>query len=158
MQSIREQKLATMTPKKGRFRQAFRLRWVFRFVDGKVKVGGWNGASNRFEDSAASVNKTGLLVAEIQTEDFHGWGVKTVFSCDGHDYVTAKWFGATCTGVPVGKWEVDAVKLEPDIIGLTFLTRKERVSVFIDGSILRRPHRADDKYEQIREHTNKGVS
>lgn len=156
MTSLRDTYIAQMTPRKGQIKPVHRLRWVYHFVDGKSKVGIWNGASNRFEDSAASINKSNLIAAVIQSEDFYGYGVKTLFECDGHDYVTAKWIGASSTGAPMGKWNVEAVKLYPDIIGLSFLTRKERVYVFVDGSIRRRPHRAGEDIEKIREHNLRG--
>jgi len=141
-----------MTPRKGMVKPIYRLRWVYHFVDGRIRPGIWNGASNRFEDTAASINKTCLLFAMIQSEDQIGYGVRTLFECDGHDYITAKWLGASSTGAPMGKWKVEAIKLEPDIIGLSFLTRKERICVFVDGSISRRQHRTDENIEKIREH------
>lgn len=156
MASLREQYIEQMTPRKGRVKPVYRLRWVFHFVNGKSKVGIWNGSSNRFEDSAACINKTNLIAAVIQSEDFYGYGVKTLFECDGHDYITAKWIGASSTGAPMGKWKVEAVTLSPDIIGLSFLTRKERVYVFVDGSISRRPHRVGEQIEKIREHNLRG--
>ena len=141
-----------MTPRTGQVKPLFRLRWVFHWADGKVKQGIWNGSTNRFEDTAAYLNKTGLLVAQIQSEDFHGYGVRTVYECDGHDYLTAKWLGASGLGVPLGVWKVDAIKLEPAIMGISFLTRKERTTVLVNGTVMVRAHRPDEDQENLREH------
>lgn len=154
MQSIRQQKIVSLQPKTGMVKPIFRLRWAFHYTNGKIKRGQWNGAANKFDQTAAAINKTGLVAAVIEGEHFDGNSIHQLFACDGHDYVTAKWFSLVGSGVPVGKmWDkIDAIKLPADIIGLTFLTRKERVSVFVDGSMLRRKHRKDDNYENVREH------
>lgn len=156
MVSIREKHIASMTPRTGNVKPVYRLRWAFHFSDGRVKYGVWNGSTNNFNDTAAAVNKTGLILAQIQREDFCGGGIQALYECDGHDYVTSKWIGAVSGGAVVGKWNVKSVKRAPDIIGLAFLTRKERVCVLVDGTIQRRPHRVDEKIENIREHSLEG--
>lgn len=130
----------------------YRLRWVFRWVDGKVRRGIWNGASNRFEDTAASINKTGLIQAAIEGEHVTGYGIKTLFECDGHDYASASWMAASSMPALIGKINAGSVRLIPDIIGLSFTTRNERVSVFVDGSISRRPNTEYEKQFKLREH------
>jgi len=152
MSSLREKHIESMTPRKGNVKPIFRLRWVFHWLDGKVKRGVWNGASNDFGSSAASINKSGLIFAGIEAEDSIGNGITKFYECDGHDYITAKWIAAGSIGAPIGKWNSESIKVTPDIIGLSILTRKERVSVFIDGSISSRPHKLVEKIEKIREH------
>jgi hypothetical protein len=140
-------------PKRYSFQAFYRLRWNFIWVDGKTKTGVWNGATNRFEDSAASINKSGLLVAQIHGEVIHHCSQHVLFECEGQDYVTAKWIAATGMGTGIGNWKYDAVTLEPNIIGLSFVTRKERVCVYVDGSASRRPNTDEEKLFKLREHT-----
>ena len=150
--TLREELIQTLKPRKGMIKPIYRLRWVFRFVDGKTKVGSWNGSSNNFNDSAASINKTGLLVAEIQGECFYGYTVKTFFSCDGHDYITSKWKGATNAGMPIGKWKKESYTVTPDIVGLTFYTRKTNACVLVDGRVIIQKNDPKRNLENIREH------
>lgn len=151
--TLREKHIATMTPTKGGTKPVYRLRWVFHFLDGKVRNGIWNGSGNRPEDKAEYINKTGLIRASIQVKDFYGNGIKDLFECDGHDYITAKWIGAVGAGSLLSKQKVNSFTLEPDIIGLSFITRKERVSVFVDGSISSRKHYKNETIDKLREHS-----
>lgn len=137
------------------FKRIYRLRWVYHFADGTVKTGIWNGASNLFEDTAARINKTGLLTAQMQTEHIFRYGIKTVFECDGHDYISSKWIGTVSGGTGVGKWKKDAFVAAPHIMGLSFLTRTKRYTHFVDGTKSERLHRVNENIENIREHSIK---
>jgi hypothetical protein len=139
-------------PKRKGVYAVYRLRWVFDYADGKKRVGIWNGASNRFDDTCAAVNKTGIIRASIQAEHVTNYGILTAFECDGHDYASAKWVGAASVGCPIGKWKHDSYVVAPDIVGLAFLTRYERVVIYVDGSTSRRPHTDDEAKFKLREH------
>ena len=150
--NIQENLINDLKPRKGNVKPIYRLRWVFRFLNGKTRAGVWNGSTNNFSDSAASINKTGLLVAEIQGECFHGYGIKTFFSCDGHDYITAKWKAATNAGMPIGKWKKDSYTISPDVVGLTFYTRKINACVLVDGRVIIQKNNVNQNIENVREH------
>ena len=152
MSSLRQDKINSMPAKKGNVKPIYRLRWSFHFLDGKIKYGGWNAATNVFKDSAASLNKTNLLFAVIEGECFDGYGITKFFVCDGHDYISAKWVGTCSSGSMVGKWKQDTITLRPDIVGLCFLTRKIRVTVLINGMVISKPHKQSEKIENLREH------
>ena len=127
------------------------LRWVFKFADGRAdKIGVWNGATNNFEQSAAYLSKAGIVYAAIQWQQIGKWVDQTLFECDGHDYVSSRWIAATSAGTGMGI--VGKHKLSPNIVGLTFITRREAVSCFVDGSISRRSLTDYEKKFKIREH------
>lgn len=142
--------LKTM-PKKLGFQNLGRLRWVFKFADRPDKIGMWNGSTNKFEESAAYISKTGIVYAAIQIEIVGQWTPKTMFECDGHNYVSSRWIGATSAGMGFNL-PVDRIKISPSIVGLSFVTRSECVSCFVDGSISRRPLNQNELKFQIREH------
>jgi hypothetical protein len=142
--------LKTQIPKKLGIQSFGRLRWVFKFADRPDKVGVWNNATNNFEESAAYISKTGIVYAAIQIEIMGQWTARTMFECDGHDYVSSRWIGATSAGSGIGL--KGKYQLSPSIIGLCFVTRTENVSCFVDGSMSRKPLSAYDKKFNIREH------
>ena len=142
--------LKTM-PKKLGFQALGRLRWVFKFADRADKVGMWNGSTNKFEESAAYISKTGIVYAAIQIEYLGQWVPHTIFECDGHDYVSSRWIAATNAGMGFNMPVVSA-KLSPTIVGLSFITRNECVSCFVDGSVSRRPLNAIERKFKLREH------
>lgn len=131
-----------------------RLRWVFFFKDRPKKIGGWNASSNIFNETAASINKTGLVCARIEIEITGHWVPQVAYECDGHDYVSASWLVGAKAGVPLGResWKKDSYKLVNDIMGLSFTTRKERVYVMVDGKIRRRPNTPGDLKFKLTEH------
>ncbi len=149
---IKDQKLREQVPNSLGLQSLARLRWKFIFHEKNARIGVWNGATNRFEDSAASINKTGLLVAQIQVEVIGHWTTQIVYECDGHDYVSARWIAATKGGNALAKWNQNSYKLSPTIVGLAFITRKERVCVFADGRIDRRKNTDYELKFKLREH------
>jgi hypothetical protein len=138
-------------PKKLGFHHGGRLRWVFKFADRPDKVGMWNGSTNKFEESAAYISKTGIVYAAIQIEYIGQWTPITLFECDGHDYVSSRWIGATNAGMGFSMPQ-DSFTAAPSIVGLSFITRSECVSCFVDGSISRRPLKASELKFKLREH------
>ena len=155
MNQNRDKMIRSMIPVCG-FKRIYRLRWKFHFVDGTVKTGIWNGASNNFNDQAASINKANLILAQIQTEDFYGYTIQTVFECDGHDYVTSRWVGVGSANINrMISSSSNVTNITPTIVGLLFQTRQETISVFVDGSVSRRVNPTNAKIENIREHKTK---
>ena len=121
-----DEKLRNHVPRKLGFQNFGRLRWVFKFANDRPdKVGGWNATTNKFEESAAYISKTGIVYAAIQIEFIGKWVAQTMFECDGHDYVSSRWIGATSAGMGINL--NGTYKLSPSIIGLCFVTRKEKV-------------------------------
>lgn len=146
-----DEKLAKQTPLKLGVQTFGRLRWVFKFADNRPdKIGSWNGATNKFEESAAYISKTGIVYAAIQIEVIGQWVARTMFECDGHDYVSSRWIGATSAGMGIGL--NGTYKLSPSIVGLSFVTRKEKVFCFVDGSMTRRPLNEHESKFKLREH------
>ena len=129
-----------------------RLRWAFLFKDRPKKIGGWNGSSNVFNETAASISKVGLVTARIEIEITGHWVTQTAFECDGHDYVSASWLVGSKAGNPLGNWKKESYELKNDIMGLSFTTRKERVYVLVDGKINRRPNTREDLKFKLTEH------
>lgn len=115
------------------FESLYRLRWRFDFVDKPSKFGVWNGASNNFSDSAAAVNKTGLLRAVIEGEKIGEWVVKTLFEMEGHNYVTAQWIRLANASAMMSK-DVQSAKLPSSLIGLSLLSSDKKYIVYIDGT------------------------
>jgi len=146
-----DEKIRKEVPRKLGVQTFGRLRWVFKFADNRPdKIGTWNGASNKFEESAAYISKTGIVYAAIEIEVIGQWIARTMFECDGHDYVSSRWVGATSAGM--GFNLNGSYKLSPSIIGLCFVTRKEKVFCFVDGSISRRPLNQYESKFKLREH------
>ena len=115
------------------FESLYRLRWRFDFVDKPSKCGVWNGASNNFADSAAAVNKTGLVRAVIEGEKIGEWVVKTLFEMDGHNYVTSQWIRLANASAMMSK-DVQKASLPSSLIGLALLSSDKKYIVYIDGT------------------------
>jgi len=128
----------------------YRLRWRFCFAGKPDRRGIWNGASGRPEDGAWAVPKEGLLGAIIEGEDFHTHEVKKFLEIPGEDYVTAQW--EAYARIP-GFMGVESVTRAPNIYGLSFKTREEKITVAIDGRVHRRPLSEEEKKFKLKEHT-----
>jgi len=129
----------------------WRLRWRFDFIDKAPRIGIWNGTSGSEKDSAWAVDKRGLKSASIQGEFHRDYIVKTFWFCPGEDYATMKWEGAV--NIPGVLGFQGEVKLAPRIIGLSLLSRSERITVFVNGEITKRPINEDEAKFKIYEHS-----
>ena len=126
----------------------YRLRWVFYYTDGKVKRGVWNGTSPRLEDTAVFQNKNNLLVAAIEGEDING-NLKTFLEIDGKDYVSSTW--ERIVRLPMMGANI---KTSGKLVGLSFYTPTEKITVNTDGKISRRILSDREKrFKNFREHT-----
>ena len=138
--------LATSLPNR-----LYRLRWVFDFADGRKKIGIWNGTSNRPEDSASRVSKTGLIRASIQRESIATQIVETVLEIDGHEYVSARWEAyAKGPGMLLGL--KGKARLAPKIWGLSFKTNDRLWTVALDGQVSSRSLSLEEKKFRLEEH------
>ena len=79
-----------------------------------------------------------LTKAVIEAEKHSSWGISRILELDGHRYVSAQW--ECCATVPMflrkdGKPDVaPGHHISPGtIVGLSFLTPDEKLTVFIDG-------------------------
>lgn len=139
-----------MFPKRLGFQSLARLRWRFKFLNGKPdKVGVWMHSSNKFEETAAYISKTGILSASIECEVTGQWATKTMYECDGHDYISASWIAATSAGCGFNLPE--RTVLPTNIVGLSFLTTREKVCCFVDGTVFKKPVTKNDLKIKLRE-------
>ena len=129
----------------------YRLRWRFDFADRPSRVGIWNGAG-RHEDGAWAVPKNGLVRAAIEAEDLRTFEQKLMFEVDGADYVSAQWdaYGRMSGMGPAA----GSMTLRQHVGGLSFLTRTEKVTVSVNGTISRRPLTESEKLFKFHEHTS----
>ena len=114
------------------FEPLYRLRWRFDFADRPSKFGIWNGASSNFADSAAAVNKTGLIRAVIEGEKIGEWVIKPLFELDGHRYVTSQWIRLANASMLMDS-KVNSASLPSSLIGLSMLTEDKKFIVYVDG-------------------------
>lgn len=129
----------------------FRLRWVFEYSDGKApRRGVWNGTTNQPGDSAAVVSKENLAYAIIEGEHRHTFEVIRFLVVEGPAYASAQWEAYVRAGNALGIR--GSVSPRTHIAGLSFLTREERITVFVDGRVLRKPLTDHEKNWNIFEH------
>lgn len=131
----------------------FRLRWRFEFAGGKApKTGIWDGTSSNFADSAAAVDKTGLLRVLIQAEDrLNNVGAMiTLVDCPGQEYASMQW--EAYSRVPAF-FQGAGISPRAYVSGLSILTRDEKITAWVNGKITRTPLTENDKQWSILEHS-----
>lgn len=114
------------------FNPIYRLRWRFDFIDKPSRYGIWNGASANFNDSAVSVNKTGLVRAIIEGEKIGEWVPKVLFEMDGNEYVTSQWIRLANASMLMDK-NVNSAALPSSLIGLAMLSSTKKYIIYVDG-------------------------
>jgi len=155
---MNNQELINQLPNKYGFKPIFRLRWRFEFRDKPARIGPWNGSSDRKEDKAAFISKTGLTNAIIEAEKHASWGISRLLDIPGSRYVSAQW--ECCASVPMflnkdGKPDIrpGSVIAPGTIVGLSFLTPDEKLTVFIDGHCkVTKLSEQDRKFKHFTEH------
>ncbi len=146
--SITDEQLAQQLPHNHGFKPFWRVRWKFEFSDKRPPVyGQWSGDAI----SAWKVDKRNLMYAVIEGEKIGSWCQKEFLRIPGHAYATAKWVAATSVYTDFASGRV--ANKPTDILGLTFHTNEEAITVFVNGSIERRPLGAEAKKFKLREHT-----
>lgn len=147
--SITDEQLSKQLPIIQGFKPWYRLRWRFQFSDGKPdKYGQWNGS----QIAAWSVNKANILYAVIEGEKIGAWSIHEFVRVPGPMYATCKWVAACGVSTKaVGKY--GAIQKAGDIVGLTFQTNDEAITVFIDGRIDRRSLTDYERKFKLKEHT-----
>lgn len=130
----------------------FRLRWRFEYSDGKApKNGVWDNATQKESDSAWAANKTNLLYAIIEAEDRQTCQLLRRVVVEGQDYASMQWEAyAKTPGFFKGAGEF---KLRQHLAGLSILTRSEKITCWVNGSVERAPLSEHDKTWAIREHS-----
>lgn len=127
-----------------------RLRWRFDFAGRPSRCGIWNGAG-RPEDGAWAVDKAGLVRAAIEMESVVTQETTVALELDGADYASAQWeaYARVSNVLAPGR-----VAPPSQIAGLSFLTRTEKITVFVDGRLTRRDLTAEEKkLSTFTEHT-----
>jgi hypothetical protein len=130
----------------------YRLRWRFDFASRPSRFGIWNNSGARPEDGAWRVPKDGLVRACIEAECALTFKTTVLVDVPGPDYVTALWeaFARSTGGV---QNQDGSVRLRTSIAGLSFLTRTEKITVWMDGRVERRPLTAEEAVFDQHEHT-----
>lgn len=123
----------------------YRLRWRFEFTNKAAKYGQWSKPAARTEDTAAYVNKEGLLFAVIEGECMQSNQIERIVECAGWDFVNFEWVqtfappramkGSVVVPMPRSNW----------LMGLSLVTREEVTEVYFDKSINVKPRRQSDK-------------
>lgn len=128
-----------------------RLRWRFDFADKPTKRGVWDAGSMRPEDAAWAVNKTGLVAAFIEAEIRHSQEELELVRCPGQDFAMFQWEAyAKMPGLLKGNFNFTP---RTTISGLSILTRNEKITVYVNGKIERKPLNEDQKKFSTHEHS-----
>jgi hypothetical protein len=127
----------------------YRLRWRFDFANRPSRYGVWNGASPHKSDMAAFVPKDGLVRAAVE-------GIKVarnvnviLAEVDGHNFASFAWDAAV--GLPSIGLQ-GSFSRESTIVGLSILSRTEKITVYIDGKVKRRPLTGHEMKFKLEEH------
>lgn len=132
-------------------------------MDGREKHGIWDNSGGTNADSAWVVKKEGLVRASIEGESWADRStVKTLYECDGHQYVSSQWIGLVrpqMAMIPKELIKIDPnsgqpidLKLVPRICALVFITRTERITVLADGSKHTEALTVEDQKFKLHEH------
>jgi hypothetical protein len=124
-------------------KKLYRLRWRFEYVDGTSRRGVWDLGSDLQQDKAAYQKKEGLLFAIIEGEDVRTFEQRVFVECPGQDYVSC--LGEAYTRLPNALGLSRAVSPKTYLSGISFVTRAERILVFVDGTIERRELSKDER-------------
>lgn len=128
----------------------YRLRWKFEFLNKPTKIGCWDLASDRPEDAAWRVDKTGLVRAVVEGEDMVTCEQKELLEVFGDEYVSCT--GEVFSRVPGGGFIDRTVTPVAHLYGVSFLTRSEKITVLRDGTIERRDLTDEEKQFKLHEH------
>lgn len=129
------------------------LRWRFDYSDGKPsKVGGWlNPGDEKNQHMLAYMqSKENLLRACVEVKNIETNCVAPYAECEGQDFCTFEWVArAAMPAFFKGSVQIGGNVYGSAVVGLTLVSRNERIRVTIDGQIKRTPRtdadRATDK-------------
>lgn len=129
----------------------YRLRWRFDYVNRPTRRGIWDGVGPEGGvESAWRQPKDGLIAALIEGECMKTHEVYVLAEVRGQDYAFAQWDSHVRTGPGIGlKRDFKPFRMTH---GLALLTRDERVTVFIDGTVARRPLTDEERGFNFYEH------
>lgn len=102
----------------------WKFRWVFEYASGVVKRGGWNSDVEDPHLQAWRQPKTGLVRAAIEAMDANRCYYRAV-ECPGSDFCSFEWVHEGRIG-RMGP-------IDSRIVGMTILTRSERVTMLSCG-------------------------
>lgn len=129
----------------------FRLRWAFYYHNGRPpRIGIWDGAGNGVRDMAAFQPKDGLLWAAIEAESIFDFTIKRLVEVSGPDLQTIEW--DTFVRGPGVSWKGGSYQPACRLAGLSLITRTERISAKIDGSLTRKVLSAEERCVNVFEH------
>lgn len=127
------QSVATYVPRK------YRIRPALEFLKGRRWYGMWDNppATDDVANLISAQDRAGLVYACIDVKNWVTKEVKTVVRCARADYVQHRWvFCAPSPSIGLK----GGVRLNNAFVqGLTIVTRDEKVTIFVDGSIKREP-------------------
>ena len=128
--------------------RTYRLRWHLQYVSGPARIGKWNNAGAP-EGELALVPKTGLARVLVEAEHHETFAQVVLVDLAGQDYAHAQW-GMHVRSPSIGL--SGAVLLRGVVNSLSVWTNDEKVTAFIDGSVVRRALTDDEKRFDFREH------
>jgi hypothetical protein len=140
-----------LTPKKQPIPVPYwRLRWKFEFSNKPTKCGVWDLGSDHPNDAAWRINKEGLTRASIEGENRETYEIRTFFECEGSDYAFCQ--GEAFVKVPGVLGLKGSVTIKGTVAGISFLTREEKISVWVNGTVSRRLLSIEEKKFNFMEH------
>lgn len=117
--------------------EIFRLRWRYDFKNRPSKAGQWDKDASIEGEKACRQHREGLTRAVIEGKHKESLAVMPIVDCDGQDFVNFQWMmeyrGNSKTGQGFHRH-----------VGLELLTRKDCISVFFDGRIVKTPRSPED--------------
>ncbi len=125
-----------LKPMKG-VRPVVRLRWEFHYYGGKVVAGRWNGSEYSPGLMAKDQPRSNLNFVAIKAEIQHEWSQKTLVRVPASEFEQFRWMAGASSPGFFKKDSPDKIKSDGHVVGLIAVTRKEKITAMIDGSITR---------------------
>lgn len=113
------------------------VRWHFDYAGRAAKFGAWTDPGNCDSTTAWKQTKNGLVRAAIVARDRMTRKIYTIAECDGHEFVEFRWI--SCASLPMTPRSLagQTVKFVGSINGMTLVTPKEKVHVYVNGQVVR---------------------
>lgn len=133
----------------------YRLRWRFDFANARSRNGVWNNASQNLKEMAAFISKNGLIRASIEGEKAGQGLARPLVEINGQDFASFSWEMAATVPM-LGKNDPGRYQATGHVIGLSILSRSEKITVFIDGQVKRRALSVYEQGFNLEEHKQGG--
>lgn len=116
------------------------VRWHFDYADRAPKFGAWTDPGNCTTTTAWMQPKEGLVRAAIIARDRMTRRIYAIAECDGHEFVEFRWIAAASMPMTPGMLGGERAKFIGSINGMTLVTPKEKVHVYVNGQVVREPN------------------